>query len=400
MAISPRKRSFLIPALLLTAMLLSVLVGCMVFTVWCDSQRVFHDVTIELGEKTSLSIQDFLTPLGRPSRASFVTDPSTIDLTKVGRTSLTLQHGTQRAVVNLIVEDTTAPKAEFLPEYSVSVTSFPPQAGALAAKTEDCSPVRVYFAQAPVIPDDYSDTTVTVVVEDTSGNKVEGHCILHFTGWLRESCTLELGQTLTPEMLLTYPGKDAGLLNEDTLKEASAGLGEHTLTVSTGNTSALCVVSVVDTTAPSLTVKNVQCLPGVTPEIQDFVVSATDLSGEPAVSFAEDLPDPYAEGTHHIAIDATDSSGNTTRAEATLWISGDQNPPKIQGADKEMTVEKGTTPDLLTGVTAVDDIDGSCDVSVDTSALNLAKEGTYSITYFAMDNSGNIGSCQRKINVK
>ena len=55
---------------------------------------------------------------------------------------------------------------------------------------------------------------------------------------------------------------------------------------------------------------------------------------------------------------------------------------------------------LLTGVTAVDDIDGSCDVSVDTSALNLAKEGTYSITYFAMDNSGNIGSCQRKINVK
>ena len=49
MAISPRERSFLIPALLLTAMLLSGLVGCMVFTVWCDSQRVFHDVTIELG---------------------------------------------------------------------------------------------------------------------------------------------------------------------------------------------------------------------------------------------------------------------------------------------------------------------------------------------------------------
>ncbi|MDO5546479.1 MAG: DUF5011 domain-containing protein [Eubacteriales bacterium] len=400
MAVQRKKRSFLIPILLLVAVLLCALVGLMTFTVWCDSQQVFHDLTVELGQETTLSIRDFLTPLGRPSRASFVTDPSTVDLSKVGRTSLTLMHGTQKAVVNVIVEDTTPPVAEFLTEYTVSVTDFLPQAGALVVKTEDYSQVRAYYAEAPVIPDDYSDTTVTVVVEDTSGNKVEGHCVLHFTDWLRKSCTLELGQQLTAEMLLVNPDKDAGLLDQEALKEISASLGEHTLTVTTGSSSAQCVITVRDTTAPALVLKNVQCLPGQSPEVGDFIVSVFDRSGEPVTSFGKELPDPYAEGAHIIAIEATDSSGNVTRKEATLWISGDMNPPVIQGADKDMTVEKGASPDFLTGVSATDDVDGSCDVTVDTSRLNLAKEGTYTITYSAMDNSGNVGTCQRNITVK
>ena len=94
MANPRRKRSLLIPVLLLITALLCALVGFMVYTVWCDSQQVFHDVTIELGQET-LSIQDFLTPLGNPGRTSFVTDPSSIDLSRVGRTSLTLRHGTK-----------------------------------------------------------------------------------------------------------------------------------------------------------------------------------------------------------------------------------------------------------------------------------------------------------------
>ena len=52
------------------------------------------------------------------------------------------------------------------------------------------------------------------------------------------------------------------------------------------------------------------------------------------------------------------------------------------------------------GVTAVDDIDGKCDVTVDTSGLDLSKEGTYTITYSAMDSSGNVATCERKIIVK
>ena len=77
MANPRRKRSALIPVLVLVTAVLLVLVGWMGFTIWCDSQQVFHDVTIELGQE-DLSIQDFLTPLGNPSRVSFVTDPASI----------------------------------------------------------------------------------------------------------------------------------------------------------------------------------------------------------------------------------------------------------------------------------------------------------------------------------
>lgn len=396
----PRKKpSLLIPILLLITALLILLVGTMVYTLWCDSQLVFHDVTMELGRET-LDIRDFLTPLGNPGRASFVTDPSTIDYNKVGRSSLTLRHGTQTAVVNLNIVDTTPPTVVFLREYTASVVYPLPQAGALVTKSEDFSPLRVYYAKDPVIPDDYSDTTVTVVVEDTSGNKVEGHCVLHFTGWLKETCTLELGQSLTPDMLLTNPEKDGDLLNKEELKKLSATLGEHTLIVSAGNASAQCVITVADTTAPTLVLKNVHVLPGRTPKITDFVVTAKDFSGEPVVSFVEELPDPYAEGAHNISVEARDSSGNVTRAEAILWISGDWNPPTIRGAQEDMTVKKGSKPDFLKGVAATDDIDGACDITVDLSELDLTKEGSYSITYSAIDHSGNMAVCHRKVIVE
>ena len=400
MAISRKKRSLLIPILLVTTALLLALVGWMTYTVWCDSQQVFHDLTIELGSDARLDIQDFLTPLGNPARASFATDPATIDLSKAGRSSLTLKHGTQRKVVNLIVVDTTPPAAAFLPEYTVNIIDSLPQAGALVTKIEDHSQVRVYYENSPEIPDDYADIIVTVIVEDTSGNKTKGSCLLHFTGWLKESCTLELGQTPKPEQFLTNPEKDAELLNQEELQAISRTLGQHTITVKTASVSADCTITVTDNTAPALTVQNVHCMPGKTPLVSDFVVTATDISGEPVVSFAQELPDPYAEGTHTITIEAQDSSGNVTRKDATLWISGDWNPPAIRGVDKEMTVEKGSSPNLLESVTAADDVDGTCDVTVDTSGLDLSKSGSYIVIYSAMDKSGNEMTRQRTVVVK
>lgn len=389
-----RHRSPLIPILLLIVLLLGALVGWMLYILWGDSQQVFHDVTVELGQQT-LDIRDFLTEKGKPSRASFVTDPNTIDLSTVGQTTVTLKHGVKTYVVSLTVEDTTPPEVVFLPEYTVALPDDLPQAGALVESVKDFSQVRTYYSQDPSVPGDYSDTTVTVVVEDTSGNAVEGSCVLHFTGWLKETCTLELGQELTPEMVLLDPQKDAPFLKDT--KDIGATLGEHVLTVDTGGATAQCTVTVKDTTPPTLTVQSVRRFPGDSVAVTDFVTSATDLSGEPEVYLTGELPDMKKQGTYTVTIEAKDSSGNVTQQEATLWVSKNLSAPVISGASVDIRVTVNSNPDFLKGVTAKDDIDPKCEITVDTSTLDLSKPGTYYITYSSTDSSGNVGTCKRKV---
>ena len=55
---------------------------------------------------------------------------------------------------------------------------------------------------------------------------------------------------------------------------------------------------------------------------------------------------------------------------------------------------------LFRSVTAADDVDGTCDVTVDTSGLDLSKSGSYIVIYSAMDKSGNEMTRQRTVVVK
>lgn len=383
------------------AVIVLILIGIvayMGYTAWADSQEVFHDVTVELGTE-SLGIRDFMTEKAVGSRVSFVTDPGKIDLSQVQQTKLTLKHGTRNHQVLLTVQDTQAPTAEIPQQWEVSVSGEMPTAEMLAANVQDASEVKVYYTEAPVMPEDYSDVDVEIVLEDGSGNKTTLSSRFRFTGWLLESYVLELGQTLTPDQLLTNPEKDQALMEQINLETVNT-VGSHTVTVTTGNTQASCVITVEDTTAPELKVQNVRRNPGETVEAKDFVVSVSDLSGEPEISTAEPLPDCSENGTHVITVIATDAHGNASRREATLWVSDNRNPPEIMGAEEAMVVEKHSSPDFLAGVYAEDDVDGEILASVDTSALDMTKAGTYYITYSAQDSSGNTGTYKRKVTVE
>lgn len=388
----------LIRILLVVMLILAGIVGFMGYTAWVDAQEVFRDVTVELGTE-AVGIRAFMTEKAVGSRASFVSDPAKIDLSQVQQTELVLKHGTRNHTVSLTVQDTTAPTADIMQQQEVSVLEAMPEAAVLVSNIQDASEVSVYYAEEPVVPEDYSDVDVQIVLEDAHGNQTQLTSRFHFTGWLLESYVSELGSTLTADMLLTDPEKDQALMEQIDLSEVTT-VGEHTVTVVTGNTQEVCVITIQDTTAPELKVQNVRIKPGETTEVKDFVVSSSDISGEPEISLVGDLPDCSKNGTHTITIEAKDINGNSTTREATLWVSDNMNPPKIRGADEAMVVEKHSEPDFLKDVYAKDDIDGEIEAEVDTSDLDLTKAGTYYITYSAIDSSGNTGTHKRKVIVE
>lgn len=361
--------------------------------IWLYYQTKFQDVTVELGTDT-VHITQFLTKYAKQEKVRFVSDVSTIDLTRVGDISLTLKHGRKEETVLLRVQDTTPPEAVFT-LHRTEAAGYVPAPEDFVTEVTDLSETTVSFKEQPVVPDDYTDLPVTLVVADAYGNAIEQVCTVTYS-WMREHVELELGETLKKAHILLQPGKDHKRIDQAKLNEINkAGVGEYTVTCSIGDRTATCTVTVKDTTAPTVELEPVQVYVGGSAKMEDFVISAGDLSGEVELELLSEL-DSSKEGSYPVQIEATDIYGNVIIAETTLYVITDTEPPYIDGLST-MTVEKKNNPDYLTGVSAYDEKDGYCSVTCDASGVDLTKAGTYYVVYTAVDQSGNVGSYRRKV---
>lgn len=378
------------------AVLLAIIAVLFAHQVWFSKQHKFQDVTVELGTDT-LGISQFMTEYALPHRVGFVSDVSTIDLGKVGTTDLVLSHGPKVEKVKLTVEDTTAPTASFL-EKLVQFVDYVPKAEDFIQEASDLSEMKFYFVKEPEVSGEYEEVSVEVVVEDAYGNKTTGSSVLSYV-WIKDSFALEYGQQLTKEDIMYNVEKDGHLVNQVDLDAINAApLGTYTITSSTATRTLECVVTVQDTTGPVLEVKDVQVYLNGYASLKNFLVSATDVSGEVEVRLLTELKFDTL-GEQKVLIEAEDIYGNITQKEVSLYVATDLTPPVIKGLTN-MTVAKNSKPDFLKGVSATDDQDGKCVVKVNTSKLDLSKAGTYYITYTAKDKSGNLATSRRKVVVE
>ena len=382
----------------LAALLVLAAVAGVCYGSWQNAQPKFHDVTVELGTQT-VTLRDFMTKYAKASKARFVSDPSVIDLNRVGSTELTLGHGNREQIVRLTVQDTVAPKATILDTYCADIYELP-TAGQLVSDVQDADlKVTASFAQQLVVPLDYSDVTVKVILEDGSGNQTQGVCVISFR-WVQETVTLELGEQLTAEMVLRNPERDRALLDQSQLEQINtAPIGEYTVTATVGATTQSCAVLVQDTRGPELVLRQVQRYPGRTAVLDDFVESVTDASEIKEIRLLSEF-DVNTKGKYPVTVEAEDIHGNVTTQTTTLWVTNDMVAPVISGASNPMTVEKHSQPDFLAGVSAYDGIDGVCEVICDSEKVDLHTAGTYYITYSATDSSGNVTTVKRKVTVE
>lgn len=362
------------------------------YTAWLWSKHKFHDLTITLGDPLPVAA-DYLTKYGDPDKARLITDDIPQD--KPGVYEVTLRHGRQEETVSLTVVDKTPPVASF--RDLTALTGQLPAAEDFVAEVFDHSPVTVSFARPLVQPEDYAPTPVEILIRDENGNETRGTATLTFI-WLKESVALELGDTLEAEDILLDP-KDKDLLDAAALEAVNAsGVGEYEIQGQSGGGSCKCLVTVRDTTGPVLELKSHTEYQYESVKVEDFLVSATDLSGDVSLAFVE-TPDLSKAGTFAVQIKATDPLGNVTIATAELVVKPNTDPPTFSGM-KAISTAKNTTPNYRAGVKAYDKRDGYVDFTYDASKVNLAKAGTYYVTYSAKDKDGNLGTYRRTVVVE
>lgn len=355
----------------------------------------FKDVTLELGTE-EISIDTFLVSDMYKNNAIAITDLGQIDLSKVGETEVTLSYRGKEQTVKLLIQDTTAPQVTFQDltkslKYKIKAEDF-------ILEKSDLSEMTIELIEAPEITE-YGDYKVKISVKDTYGNETIGECNLGIT-WLIPEVVIEVGDSFSIKNLVLDVKEFGDRIPKSEIEKVDASVvGEYTIKAEYDGIEYTSIVKVQDTIPPELKLKDISIYDDekIT-NYKKFIKSVSDASGEPTTTLKTEI-DYSKIGKQDIVIEAVDKNGNKTEKTATLTIKRDTEGPVISGLTNK-TVSKNATIDYKAGVKAVDNKDGKCEFTVDSSKVNVSKPGTYYATYTSKDSKGNKTVAKRKITVK
>ncbi len=145
-------------------------------------------------------------------------------------------------------------------------------------------------------------------------------------------------------------------------------------------------LDIIDTRPPKAKIVNHETWPEDKKQAKDFVRDIVDITDVKV--YFKDEPDYEKIGEQEIGIILEDTSGNKTELLASLIIKADTEAPKIFGV-KDQEVFVGDSILYRKGVFVTDNRDENPLLTIDSSQVNLRSEGTYTVTYNAIDSSGN-----------
>lgn len=155
-------------------------------------------------------------------------------------------------------------------------------------------------------------------------------------------------------------------------------------------------ISVVDSIAPSFTVKQVTIDLGATVNVETLVGDIQDET-KTKVYFK----DHYTfdkEGQQEVIVVVEDQGKNKTEKKTIITVVKDKEKPSLQGI-QDISIKINSSFDPIAGVVASDNLDPEPIIEVSEGIVNIAVPGKYTITYIVKDRTGNKNQYTRTITV-
>ncbi|MCQ2433203.1 MAG: DUF5011 domain-containing protein, partial [Clostridia bacterium] len=319
-------------------------------------------------------------------------DLSRLDFSVCGTYRINARSSDTYYLLNVDLSDTTPPKARIRSFDILAGSTLTPED--FMTKVEDLSPVTLSFVNEPDF-DNYAPQTVSVAAEDAFGNRTILDAELHVWN-IPGEFSFECGESdkAFSDSLFADFGTSSRPSIPASFKPSELKPGDYSLKLQGTHNNITISVAVRDTKAPVLALQDAAAYLNHVPELDAFLVPV-EHAKETTVSFATE-PDVSAVGTPTLIIGAEDAFGNRSEATAKLTVIADTTPPVISGV-KTIQVKRGETASYRKNVSAWDAADGAVSVSVDTSSVDLNKNGTYTIIYTAKDSSGNVATVEAKV---
>ena len=353
-----------------------------------QNSLVYEVCRVEAGVEVSVS--DFLKR--EDEDAYFTEESDEIDITVPGEYNLEIKTGFFLHKSKLYIEDTIAPVVETQPvkiEYGETCAAMD-----FIKSIEDVTKTKASFAKEP----DYEkleSQTIVINVTDAGNNTTTVEAELSIYA-VTSKITLEAGSA-APDISAFVKNEENARIVTDMSTIDFTKPGTNTVTVELDEHKYDVEVEVVDTVAPVIKLKDVSGYTLLERSPEDFVLSASDVT-QITYSF-ENTPDFTYEGTQTVTIVATDEGGNRTSGQAKLTLVPDTEPPVINGAN-DITVYLGDSISYKSKVSVWDNCAEGLELYVDSSAVNLNVEGTYPVTYKAVDCAGNTTTVTVNVTVK
>ncbi len=205
--------------------------------------------------------------------------------------------------------------------------------------------------------------------------------------------TIEAGQSITPADLT---GDASAAFGADFDPDCVNHAGKHTFSVISGGKTVKVKLTVKDTTAPAMQVQRVYWAVGTKlPDPKYFVASTTEVDNYTG-EYVGELPEFTSYIDYAVKVQYTDASGNKSPVyEVTLTPCKDDVPPTIEARDIECRMGEGIV--WRNHVTLSDNCAGEVKLTVDSSKVNVNREGSYPVYYTATDASGNVTKAEATV---